>query len=81
MSEVLKLANLILLVPLLTLPVEDGAQHLCRVKIYLRSSVTQESVSSCLIVTIYKKQIDKLKLVKAASQFCFKNEHRFSIKE
>ena len=43
--------------------------------------MTQEPVSSCLIVTTYKKQVDKLKLVKAASQICFKNEHRFSTKE
>ena len=57
------------------------ALNVVRVKTYLQSSVTQESVSSCLIVTIYKKQIDKLKLVEAASQFCFKNEHRFSIEK
>ena len=43
--------------------------------------MTQEPVSSCLIVTTYKKQVDKLKLVEAATRFCFKNEHRFSIKE
>ena len=43
--------------------------------------MTQEPVTSCLIVTTYKKQVDKRKLVEAASQFCFKNEHCFSIKE
>ena len=43
--------------------------------------MTQEHVSSCLIVTTYKKQVDKLKLFEAASQVCFKNEHRFSVKE
>ena len=43
--------------------------------------MTQELVSSCLIVTTYKKQVDKLKLVEAASLFWFKNEHHFSIKE
>ena len=43
--------------------------------------MTQEPVSSCLIVTTYKKQVDKLKLVEAARQLRFKNEHRFSIKE
>ena len=43
--------------------------------------MTQEPVSSCLIVTTYKKQVDKLKLGEATSQFCFKNEHRFSVKE
>ena len=32
--------------------------------------MTQEPVSSCLIVTTYKKQVDKLKLVEAASTPC-----------
>ena len=41
----------------------------------------EELLSSCLIVTTYKTQVDKLKLVEATSQFCFKNGHRFSIKE
>ena len=42
--------------------------------------MTQEPVSSCLIVTTYKKQVDKLKLVEAASLFWSKNEHHFQIK-
>ena len=43
--------------------------------------MTQESLSSYLILASYKKQVDKRKLVKVANQFCFKNEHRFSIEE
>ena len=43
--------------------------------------MTQEPVTSCLIVAIYKKQLDKRKLAEAANQFCFKNEYCFSIKE
>ena len=80
-SEVLKLAKLILLVPITNVASERSPSMLCRFKTYLRSSMTQEPVSSCLTVTTYKKQVDKLKLVEAASQFCFKNEHCFSIKE
>ena len=80
-SEVLKLVNLILLVPITNVASERSRSTLCRVKTYLRSSMTQESVSSCLVVTTYTKQVDKLKLVEAASQFCFENDHRFSIKE
>ena len=71
--EVLKLVKLILLVPTTNVASE---RSLCRGKTYLWSSITQELVSSCLIVTTYKKQVDKLKVVEAASQFCFKNEHR-----
>ena len=43
--------------------------------------MTQEPVRSCLIVTTDNKQLDKQKLVEAASHFCFENEHCFSIKE
>ena len=38
-----------------------------------------QRLSSCLIVTTYKKQVDKVKLVEAASRICFENERRFSI--
>ena len=80
-SEVLKLVKLILLVPTTNAASEGSRSTLCRAKSFLRSSMTQEPVSSCLIVTTYKKQVDKLKLVEVGSQFYFKNEHRFSIKE
>ena len=80
-SEVLKLAKLILLVIITNAVSERSGSTLCRVKTYLRSSMPEEPLSSCLIVATYKKQVDKLKLVETASQFCFKNGHRFSIKE
>ena len=38
-----------------------------------------QRVSSCLILATYKRQVDKLKLVEVANQFCFENEYRFSI--
>ena len=81
LSEVLELVELILLVPTINVVSERSRSMLYRVKTYLRSSMTQEPVTSCLIVTTYKKQVDKRKLVEAASQFCFNNEHCFLIKE
>ena len=42
--------------------------------------MTQEPVSSCLIVTTYKKQVDKLKLVEAASHFSSKMNIAFQLK-
>ena len=81
LSEVLELVELILLVPTINVVSERSRSMLYRVKTYLRSSMTQEPVTSCLIVTTYKKQVDKRKLVEAASQFCFNNERCFLIKE
>ena len=66
-AELLKLVKLILLVPTTNAVSERSRKTLCRVKTYLRSSMTQELIGSCLIVTTYKKQVDKLKLVKVGS--------------
>ena len=80
-SKVLKLVKLILLVPTTNVVSERSCSTLCRIKTYLWPSMAQEPVYSCLIVTTYKKQGDKLELVEVGSQFYFKNERRFSIKE
>ena len=39
-----------------------------RVKTYLRSSVSQELLNSCLILATYTEQVDKLKFVEIANQ-------------
>ena len=54
-SEVLRLVELILLVPTTNAVSERLRSTLCRVKTYLRSSMTQEPETSCLIVTTYKR--------------------------
>ena len=54
-SEVRKLVKLILLVPSTYVVSERSRSTLCRVKTYLQSSMTQEPVISCLIVTTCKK--------------------------
>ena len=76
-AELLKLIKLILLVPTTNAVSKRSRKTLCRVKIYLRSSMTQELVSSCLIVTTYKNQVDKLKLIEVASLFFQKSTSLF----
>ena len=78
-SEVLKLVKLILLVPVTNAVSERSCSTLRRVKTYLRSSMTQERLNSCLVLVTYKEQVDKLNLVEVGNQFCFNNEHCFSI--
>ena len=78
-SEVLKLVKLILTVPATNAASERSCSTLCKVKNYLQSSMAQERLSYCLILATYQEKVDKLKLVKVANQFCFENEHRFSI--
>ena len=79
LSEVLKLVKLILTLPATNATSERSCSMLCRIKTYLRSSMTQERLGSCLILATYKEKIDKPKLVEVANQFCFENEHHFSI--
>ena len=78
-SEVLKLVKLILIVPATNAVTERSCSTLRRFKFYLQSSITKELLSSCLIIATCRKKADKLKLVEVANQFCFENEHHFSI--
>ena len=50
----------ILLVPSTNAVSKRSHLMLCRVKTYLWSSMTQEPLSSCLVVTNYKKQVVKV---------------------
>ena len=74
----LKLVKLILLDPETNVVSERLCSRLGRFKTYLRSSMTQERLNSCLVIVTYKEQVDKPNLVEVANQFCFSNEHRFS---
>ena len=63
-SAVLKLVKLILTVTATNAVSERSRSTLHRFKFYLRSSITQELVSSSLIIATCKEKVDKLKLVK-----------------
>ena len=78
-SKVLKLVKVILTVPVTNAVSERSCSALHRFKFYLRSFMTQELLSSCLIIATYKEKANKLKLVEVTNQFYFENEHRFSI--
>ena len=78
-SKAVKLIKLILTVPTTNAVSERLCLTLYRFKLYLRSSITQELLSSCLIIPTCKEKVDKLKIVEVVNQFCFENEHHFSI--
>ena len=66
-SEVLQLVKLILTVPATNAVGERSCSTFRRFKTYLRSSMTQELLSSCLILAAYKGKLNKLKLVEVAN--------------
>ena len=76
-SDVLKLVKLILTVPATNVISEGSCSTLHRFRFYLRSYITQEFLSSCLIIATCKEKVGKLRLVEVANQFCFENEYHF----
>ena len=74
-SEVLKLLKLISTLPTTNAVSKRSCSTLSRLKTYLRSSMTQELPSSCLILATYKEKVNKLELVEVTNQFSFENEH------
>ena len=78
-SEVVKLVQLILTVPTTNALSERSCSTLHRFKFYLRSSITQELLNSCLIIATCKEKVDNLKLVEVGNQFYFENEYHFSV--
>ena len=77
-SAVLKPIELILTVP----ATNAVSERSCSKFIQNLSAIifdSRTSISSCLTFATHKEKVDKLKFVKVASQFCFKNEHCFSI--
>ena len=71
--------KLILTVPASNATSERTSSTLHRLKFYLGSSITQELLRYCLIIATCKEKVDNLKLVEVTDQFCFDNEHHFSI--
>ena len=78
-SAVLRLVMWILTVPATIAVSERSCSTLHRFKFYLQSSITQEFLSSDLIIATCKEKVDKLKAAEVANQFCFKSEQHFSV--
>ena len=78
-STVLRLVRWILTVPATIAVSERSCSTLHRFKFYLQSSITQEFLSSDLIIATCKEKVDKLKAAEVANQFCFKSEQHFSV--
>ena len=80
--DVLKLDKLISIVPATNAVSEKSCSTLHKFKFYLRSSITQELLSSCLIIATCKEKVDEVKLKQQTSfvskmniTFPFKNKY------
>ena len=79
LSEVVKLANLLLVAVATNATSERSFSALRRVKTYLRTSMKEKRLNHLLLLYVHKKHCDKLDLVGIASDFVKDCEHRRSV--
>ena len=60
LSEVDRLVRLYLTIPLTTCTLEGSFSTLCRLKLYLRSTMSQKRLNHTVLLHMYKDHIDKL---------------------
>ena len=73
LSEVDKLIKLYLTIPITRATAERTFSALKRVKSYLRSSMTQERLNTCVIMHVFKERADELRVEDIAAEFVTRN--------
>ena len=79
LSEVVKLAELILVAAATNATSERSFSALRRVKTYLRTSMTQSRLNHLLLLHVHKNRCDELDLLQVAQDFVKDSEHRRSL--
>ena len=79
LSEVVKLAELILVAAATNATSERSFSALRCVKTYLRTSMTQSRLNHLLLLNVHKDRCDKLNMVQVAKDFVKDAEHRHSV--
>ena len=79
LSEVVKLAELILVAAATNATSERSFSALRRVKTYLRTSMIQSRLNDLLLLHVHKDRCDKLDMVQVAKDFVKDSEHRRSV--
>ena len=77
-SEVIVLLKLILklISPTTNAVSERSASLMCRIKNWLRSTISQERLNDFMLLSIYNEKTDEISLNNAADIFCKVNEER-----
>ncbi|KAJ8041249.1 Zinc finger MYM-type protein 1 [Holothuria leucospilota] len=79
LSEVMKVAKLLLVMPATNAVSERSFSALKRVKTYLRSTTTDSRMNNLMVLHIHKERVDKLNLIEVANEFVEKNDRRRSL--
>ena len=75
-SEVLRLLQMLYVIPATTATAERSFSSLRRLKTYLRNSMTSQRLNHMMILHIHKDLTDQLDLNKVAAEFVSRNERR-----
>ena len=75
-SEVVKVVQLILVMPATNAVSERSFSTMRRIKSYLRSTMRQDRLNHLMTLHIYQDKLDNLDLVSVANEFVSLNEHR-----
>ena len=76
MSQVCKLASLILVMPATNASSERSFSSLRRVKTYLRATMTQSRLNNIMMLHIHKECTDQLNLIDLGNAFVRNSHHR-----
>ena len=76
MDKVCTVLKLILIMPATNATSERSFRALCRLKTYLRSSMSQQSLNHLMLLHVHKERTDALDLEAAAREFIVNSEHR-----
>ncbi len=76
--QMVRLLQLYLIVPSTTATAERSFSQLGRIKNYLRSTMTQERLNSCMILAVYKEEVQDLNLPSLINEFILSNDMRLN---
>ena len=79
MSEVCKLAALVIVMPATNATSERTFSCLRCIKSYLRSTMTQTRLNSAMILSVHKEYTDQLDLINIGNEFVRESHHRENI--
>ena len=79
MSEVIRLAKLVLVLAATNATSERSFSAMRRAKSYLQSTMLQVRLNNIMILHVHKDHTDNLNLVDVANDFVFGSDHRMQL--
>ena len=79
LPEVTKLAKLLIVLPATNATSERSFSALKRIKTYLRSTTSGNRLNHCMLLHVYCKKTDQLKMIEIAKEFVGDNRARLQI--